>query len=105
MTAQRLIHFKKRIADNLVKEVKVWRLPKPVAASVHPYKYSLALIANERCVLRYDNERGKGDHKHLDDLEMPIEWTSLGELLADFDRDIQCWRQANGNADDRSSER
>jgi hypothetical protein len=58
------------------------------------------LIANGRCVLRYDNERGKGDHKHLGELETPIEWTSLNALLADFDRDIQCWRQAIGNADD-----
>jgi hypothetical protein len=100
MPAQRLIHFKKRIADDLVKEVKVWRLPEPLPGSAHPYKYSLALIANGRCVLRYDNERGKGDHKHLGELETPIEWTSLNALLADFDRDIQCWRQAIGNADD-----
>lgn len=100
MTAQRIIHFKKRIADNLVKEFKVWRLPEPVAGSAHPYKYRLALIANDRCVLRYDNERGKGDHKHVGDLETPIEWTSLSALLADFDRDIQRWRHTDGNADD-----
>lgn len=100
MTAQRLIHFKKRIADNLVKEVKVWRLPEPVAASTHPYKYSLALIANNCCVLRYDNERGKGDHKHVGHWETPIAWPGLAALLAEFDRDIQCWRQANGHTED-----
>jgi hypothetical protein len=27
----------------------------------------LAYIANQRCVLRFDNEAGKGDHKHLDE--------------------------------------
>lgn len=100
MTAQRLIHFKKRIADNLVKEVKVWRLPQPLAGSAHPYKYSLALIAQGRCVLRYDNEQGKGDHRHVGELEMPLTWRGLDALLADFDLDIQRWRQTNGNTDD-----
>lgn len=100
MTAQPLIHFKKRIADNLVKEIKVWRLPEPLAGSAHIYKYSLALIADGTCILRYDNERGKGDHKHLKNLETPIEWSGLDALLAEFDRDVQRWRQAHEHIDD-----
>lgn len=100
MTAQRLIHYKKRLADGLFKEIKVWRLLESMPGCLHPYKYSLALIARDRCVLRYDNERGKGDHKHVDDQELRIEWGGLDALLADFDRDIQRWRETNGNARD-----
>ena len=100
MLAQRLIHYKKRIAADLFKEIKVWRLPAPVHGSAHCYKYSLALIANGRCVLRYDNERGKGDHAHVGSQETPLVWTDLAALLDDFDRAIQRWRQHHGNTDD-----
>ncbi|WP_317208261.1 toxin-antitoxin system TumE family protein [Rhizobium halophilum] len=40
-------------------DIKIWRVPKPVRGSLHDLKYSLALIANQACVLRYDNEAGK----------------------------------------------
>lgn len=99
MPAQRIINDKKRIADGLFKEIKIWRLPESIPGCVHLYKYSLVLIANGHCVLRYDNERGKGDHKHVGGLETSIEWINLAALLADFDRDIQRWRYADGNAD------
>jgi hypothetical protein len=45
-------------------EIVIWRVPEPARSSTHPYKYRLAYIANQRCVLRFDNEAGKGDHKH-----------------------------------------
>lgn len=46
-------------------EVVLWHLPDPVPGSAHPFKYRLALVVNGECVLRYDNERGKGDHRHI----------------------------------------
>ncbi|MCF7979789.1 MAG: DUF6516 family protein [Chromatiaceae bacterium] len=100
MAAQCIIHYRKRLADGLFKELKVWRLSAPLPGSAHPFKYSLALIANEYCVLRYDNERGKGDHKHVEGQEQPIAWRGLDALLADFDQDIQDWRQTHGDAHD-----
>jgi hypothetical protein len=36
-----------------------------VRGSRHQYKYRLVLVVNDDCVLRYDNEAGKGDHKHV----------------------------------------
>lgn len=43
-------------------EMVVWRLPSPVKGSRHGFKYRLAHVVNGRCVLRYDNEHGKGDN-------------------------------------------
>ncbi len=37
-----------------------------VVGSAHSFKYSLAYVIHGMCVLRYDNEAGKGDHLHFD---------------------------------------
>jgi hypothetical protein len=61
----------------------------PVPGSSHHFKYRLALIVNGECVMRYDNERGKGDHRHLGDLEEPIEFTTLEALFDGFQADME----------------
>ena len=53
------------------------------------YKYRLALVVNDACVLRFDNEAGKGDHKHLNEIEVPYQFTDLDTLQADF------WAEVN----------
>ncbi|WP_371418458.1 peptidylprolyl isomerase [Methylocapsa sp. S129] len=37
----------------------------------------------------YDNERGKGDHRHLDGREFPYTFTSVEELVRDFLSDVR----------------
>lgn len=78
------------LSDTTFYEVVLWHLPEPVPGSTHPFKYRLALIVNGECVLRYDNERGKGDHRHVGDREEAIEVSSLEALydafLADMER-------------------
>lgn len=69
-------------------EIVVWRVP----ASSHDFKYSLALIAKGICVLRYDNEAGKGDHKHIAGCEVAYCFTGLITLQADFWNDVEAWR-------------
>jgi len=44
------------------------------------------------CVLRYDNEAGKGDHRHAGKTERPYRFTAPAQLLADFWADIRNWR-------------
>jgi hypothetical protein len=39
--------------------------------------------------MRYDNERGKGDHRHLGDLEESIEFTTLEALFDAFLADME----------------
>jgi len=65
-------------------EIVIWKLPKPLSRSTHAFKYRMTYVANGRCVLRFDNEAGKGDHKHLDEIEVPYRFTNLVQLQDDF---------------------
>lgn len=80
------------LSENSFAELVIWRLPRPLAGSPHQSKYRLAFVVDEICVLRFDNEAGKGDHKHIEDVEMPYVFVSLAKLLADFWNDIAHWR-------------
>jgi len=74
--------------DEAFAEIRVWHVPQNVPGSAHPYKCSLAYIMAGECVLRYDNEAGKGDHRHFGDVEEPYRFSTPEELIADFWRDI-----------------
>ncbi|UZR30987.1 DUF6516 family protein [Methylococcus mesophilus] len=37
----------------------------------------------------YDNERGKGDHKHIGNQEAPYRFVNPQQLMADFMADIE----------------
>jgi hypothetical protein len=86
--------FRKRIAllEATFVEMVVWKVPTPVRGSLHGFKYRLALVAEGTCVLRYDNESSKGDHKHIEDVEMVYHFTDLESLQADFWQDVRIWR-------------
>jgi len=75
--------------DGVFSEIVVWLVPEPVRGSAHLFKYSLALIDEGVCVLRYDNEAGKGDHRHIGDSESPYAFSTLEVLLRDFEADIR----------------
>ena len=40
-------------------------------------------------MLRFDNETGKGDHKHIGNEEVPYVFTTLEQLVADFWTEIE----------------
>ena len=73
-------------------ELILWRLPVPVAGSRHIFKYRLALVMDGVCVLRYDNETSKGDHKHIGADEIDYMFESPERLLNDFWHDVDLWR-------------
>jgi Family of unknown function (DUF6516) len=73
----------------------LWRLPVSVANSEHAFKYRLAFVVDGVCVLRYDNEAGKGDHRHVGEVEMAYMFESPRRLLADFWHDVEVWRAQN----------
>lgn len=100
MKAEPVLSYRQQLSASLFKEVRVWRLPEPTSGRQHPFKYRLALVSCDQCVLRYDNERGKGDHKHIGDQEVALTFSSMSQLLIDFDRDIQRWREAHESVDD-----
>jgi len=86
-----LIRERRVLAAGFI-EVVVWELPAPLAGSKHSLKYRLAFIVDGVCVLRYDNEAGKGDHRHLGPVETPFEFTSVDQLLDDFLSDVATWK-------------
>jgi hypothetical protein len=74
-------------------EIVVWQLPQPARGSAHRFKYRLALVVDGVCLLRYDNETGKGDHRHVHEVEEPYVFSDADTLLADFWRDVEEWRR------------
>ncbi len=77
--------------DGSIIEIVIWELSGPLTPSAHSYKYRLYFGAAGICRVRYDNERGKGDHRHLGEQEEDYLFTTLERLLADFERDVNEW--------------
>ena len=89
MKAELLINERHILDARTFVEIVVWRLPRPARGSAHRFKYRLALVADGVCVLRYDNEPGKGDHRHVGEKEEAYEFSTPGQLLTDFWTDVK----------------
>lgn len=92
MKAHSITHRKELRDDGSIVEIAIWQLPEPLPPCAHSYKYRLAYVVGGVCVVRYDNERGKGDHRHIGGNEMPYRFVDLARLLADFRRDVEGWK-------------
>lgn len=79
-------------------ELVLWRLPAPLPGSTHSFKYRLAYVVDGRCVLRYDNEAGKGDHRHYGGKERAYAFTGPDELIAAFQADIARWNHEDSDS-------
>lgn len=80
--------------DGTIAEVVIWELPEPLPPCQHRYKYRLFYGLPGQDRVRYDNERGKGDHRHFAGLESTYDFVSIEKLLDDFERDIEAWRSS-----------
>ena len=80
-----LLHFRAAQGELLL-EMILWRLPRATQDRPHGLKYRLYLGRAGRTLVRYDNEAGKGDHRHIgaDEAEMPYHFSSIDKLLDDF---------------------
>ena len=72
-----------------VVEMVVWRVPSPVSPSEHGFKYRLVYVVDGQRLVGYDNERGKGDHRHLGAMEVAYRFVDVAKLLADFMTDVE----------------
>jgi Family of unknown function (DUF6516) len=82
--------------DGYILRMRVWEVPEPVPPSEHRFKYSLFYgRPGERTIL-YDNERGKGDHRHYGTREEDYRFKDVDTLVADFLRDV---RRARGGGE------
>jgi hypothetical protein len=89
MKAVLVLRTRRWLTDDALVEAVVWEVPSPVPGSAHNYKYRLAFVVKDVCVLRYDNERCKGDHKHVGDTEQTYLFTTREALLTDFFQDVE----------------
>lgn len=88
MKAALLVHRRIVLAPDAFAEVVIWALPKPLAGSSHSFKYRLAYVVSGHCVLRYDNEAGKGDHRHHGVKETRYKFSNQDQLMTDFLIDV-----------------
>jgi len=98
MKAFQLVGTRIVYSESAFAELVLWRLPKPLDGSVHAFKYRLAYVVRGECVLRYDNEVGKGDHRHIGEKESAYAFTTPDKLIADFQKDIARWNHENSNS-------
>jgi hypothetical protein len=78
--------------DGAIVEMVLWRVPSPVPPSVHGLKYSLFYGRPGIREVGYDNERGKGDHRHFGGAETAYAFTSVEKLVANFWSDVRTLR-------------
>jgi len=76
-------------ADGVKLELVIWQLPAATVDRPHGFKYRLWAGRGGQTLVRYDNERGKGDHKHVGAVEVPYVWRGPGRLLVDFIADVE----------------
>lgn len=90
MKARKLFYRKILDEDGPITEMVIWKLPEKDAERPHGLKYRLYYgNAKGECLVRYDNEKGKGDHKHLGGREYSYEFMSVEKLVEDFLEDIK----------------
>ena len=91
MRATPVVTAKEVRDDGSILEIVIWELPEPLPPSFHLYKYRLYFGAAGVNRVRYDNERGKGDHRHVGNREEEYRFSTLEKLLEDFQRDVENW--------------
>jgi hypothetical protein len=98
MKATELLRRRVSYSERAFAELVLWQLPVPLPGSSHHFKYRLAYVVDGQCVLRYDNEMGKGDHRHYSGVEESYSFSTPELLIADFQNDMARWNDENANA-------
>jgi hypothetical protein len=93
MAALLLAHAKEVRDDGSIVEIVIWELAEPIPPSTHTFKYRLYFGVPGARRVGYDNERGKGDHRHVAGQEEKYLFSTVDQLLADFRRDVESWSE------------
>lgn len=86
--ARLLLDTKEPVGDDLIVQMRVWRLPTRTAERPHGLKYSFFFGRPDERIIDYDNERGKGDHRHYRHREEAYVFVDIETLIGDFRRDV-----------------
>ena len=91
--ARRILYRKRYYQDGTISELTLWLVPNPVRGSNHSFKYSLFYGRPGTRIVGYDNEPGKGDHRHYEGREESYAFTSPEQLIRDFLADVRLARR------------
>jgi hypothetical protein len=93
------LHFQQtvEISEGVTAELIAWELPRRLPGSDHAFKYRMALVVDGECVMRFDNESGKGDHRHQGSREFAYDFRSLDDLEIDFWNEVWKWLNQRGS--------
>ena len=94
MKATLITRFKDITPEGDVIELVVWRVPEPLPPSEHGFKYRAAYAVGGVRMVGFDNERGKGDHCHIQGRERPYRFVSVEQLVEDFIAAVEAARSA-----------
>jgi hypothetical protein len=93
IVATLVTRFKDITPEGGVIELVVWALPKPVPPCTHSFKYRAAYAVGGKRIVGFDNERGKGDHRHIGGREEPYRFVSVDQLVEDFIAAVEAARR------------
>jgi hypothetical protein len=88
MAARCLYHKKQEYQGGIV-EIVIWQLPDRDSERPHGLKYRLVYVKEGRRIVGYDNERGKGDHRHIREREHRYVFRGIEQLVRDFWEDVR----------------
>jgi hypothetical protein len=90
MVAKLLYREKYIYSDGALREMVLWQLPRKSRDRPHGLKYRLYYgLGDGTCLVRFDNESGKGDHKHVSGREESYRFIDVEKLVADFLAEIE----------------
>jgi hypothetical protein len=89
MKAQEVLHIKERLQDGAIIEMVIWQLPETGDKGGHGLKHRLYYGKADERLVGYDNERGKGDQRHIAARQQAYHFVSVRQLVADFFADVK----------------
>jgi len=90
MVAKLIFREKYIYSDGALREMVLWQLPRETPDRLHGLKYRLYYGRGDgTCLVRFDNESGKGDHKHVGSQEENYLFIDVETLVADFLAEIE----------------
>ena len=95
MKAERLFYDKAVDPEGFIVEMVIWRVVTPIPPNTHSLKYRLFYGREGERVVGYDNERGKGDHRHVRGHEYRYRFVTVEKLIADFLAEVERERSAS----------
>ena len=92
-TAELIFENKQLLEDGAIIQMRIWRVPSPVSPATHTFKYSLFYGRPGRLAVLFDNERGKGDHCHIGEVESAYRFETPEKLIEDFKAAVRAARK------------